>query len=246
MAITGIDANRIIEHALGGTPIDRTSSNAGVALANDVGHWLLDTRSWNWASGARATLDLTAGQSYITLPADFQEFIGEPYRTDGLTGGFEWISLVTLVEIAVEAPLASTDYFFGALAWDQAGAGAPVARIEIHPPPNETVVGVLTCFYRRGWTDLPSPADTTVAKIPAWMEGLYTAALEAYARGWEDGIQDPGIRQRYLQSVLSGPEWAAATHRDAIAQPNKGVIKNGVISPRLRHWSRLAGTSAPT
>jgi hypothetical protein len=246
MAITGVDAERIVTYALAGTPEGRASADNAIAIANDAGRWLMNARSWRWAAGARATLGLTASQSYITLPADFQEFIGEPYKTDGLTGGFEWTSLPMLVELAVDAPTVASDYFFGALTWDQSGNGAPVARIELHPTPNATEASALTCFYRRGWYALPAPADTTPAKLPDWMEGLYVGALEAFARGWEDGISHPAIRQQYLAGLMAGPEWASAVRRDALGQPNFGVIKNGVLSSRGRFWSRVSGLSAPS
>lgn len=249
MAITGTDADRIVQHALGGTPIDRAASTgSSIQLANDAGRWMLGARSWRWAAGARATLDLTASQSYITLPADFQEFIGTPYKSDGLIGGFEWVSLPTLVQLAIEAPTANGSYFFGALTWDQSGAGAPVARVELHPTPDTTQADALTCFYRRGWTDFAA-IDATAAKIPAWMEGVYVAALEAFARGWEDGTardNNPGIRQRYLLDVVTGPEWMAAVRQDALGQPSYGTIKNGVLSAGNRHWSRIQGVSGPS
>lgn len=249
MAITGTDAERIVTYALSGTPEGfAASSGSAIGIANAAGRWMMSAWSWNWASGARATLDLTADQSYITLPSDFQEFIGTPYQSTGYTGGFEWTSLATLVELATEAPTANGSYLFGALAWDQASAGAPVARIELHPTPDSTVADALVCFYRREWTDLAS-GGAVAAKIPTWMEGVYIGALEAYARGWEDGTareNNPAIRQRFLAELQAGPEWMAARHRDALSQPSYGVIKNGVLSARGRHWTRIAGVSAPS
>lgn len=246
MPITGEDAERIIEHALAGVPQGRAPVESAIQLANDAGHWLLSARDWNWASGARATLDLTATEAFIELPEDFQAFIGSPFQQNSTIGGFEWTSLPTLIELVTTAPTAAGHYFYGALAWDQSGDGAPVPRIELHPTPNSTVAGALACFYRRGWTEYPSPADTTEAKLPEWMNGLYVATLQAFARGWEDDLAPQSARQQYLTNIMLGPEWAVAVRRDSVAQPNVGFIKNGILSARGRHWSRVLGVEGPT
>jgi len=245
MAITTTDATRIINHALGGDPQQREGTTySAVELANDAGRWMLNAHAWNWCSGARATLSTVAAQPYITLPSDFLSWIGEPYRSDGQTGGFEWVSLQTLAQLAVEAPTLTGDYLYAALTWDQSGAGAPDARLELYPTPATSEADVLTGFYRRGWTPYVGGVVSS-AKIPVWMEGVYIAALEAYARGWEDGIEHPAARQQYLAHVMAGPEWMSAVRIDATAQPHVGVIKNGVLSPRQRYWSRVSGLDAP-
>lgn len=253
MAITGLDAARIVsEHALGGTPINRNdtgSTDSAIALANDAGRWMVDARRWKWASGARATLGVVASQSYITLPSDFAEFVGPPQQTDSFTGGFEWVSMETLVQLTTDAPSANSSYLYGALAYDTSGSGAPVARIELHPTPDTTNASAFTCFYNRAWFPFPSPADSTAAKIPEYMEGVYTAALEAYARGWEDSTARgnmPGIRQRYLAEVVAGPEWDAACRIDQRQQPSYGVIKNGLLGSRSRLWDQVSSVSGPS
>jgi len=252
MAITGEDAARIVaQHALGGTPINRTetgAADASIELANDAGRWMMNARKWKWASGARATLGVTASQSYITLPADFAEFIGQPTQTASFTGGFEWVSLETLTQVISESPNASSSYFLGALSYDTSGAGAPVAQIELYPTPDTTNASAFTVFYERTWFPLPDPADSTAAKIPVFMEGVYTATLEAYARGWEDSTspdRSPGTRQAYLAEVMAGEEWSAACRRDQQQQPHYGVIKNGLLGSRYRHWSRVQSLDAP-
>jgi len=219
MALTVLDAQGHIEHALGG-PLVGISNRR---VLDEAGRKLYGLADWNFLKRASTTLDFTSGQNYIELPATFGEIVTLEYTS----GSSNRVMQTTLSEIArYRSVLAAIPGYilFTAVNYQVGSDGVPVPRLEIHPTPQTTTTtGALTMFYRAGWVDLAN-SDQTFIPIPPWMEALYIQIVRATAWGYQN--EDMGAR---IAQVMNGPDWLAAVQYDRKRQWSHGPLRNGAL-----------------
>jgi hypothetical protein len=219
MALTVLDAQGHIEHALGG-PLVGISNRR---VLDEAGRNLYGLADWNFLKRPSTTLDFTASQSYITLPDEFGEIVTIEYTS----GSSNRVMQTTLSEIArYRSVLAAIPGYilFVAINYELDSNDVPVPRLEIHPTPQTTTsTGVLTMMYRAGWQDLAN-SDQTFIPVPPWMESLYIQVVRATAWGYQN--EDMGAR---LAQVMQSPIWTAAIQYDRKLQWSHGPLKNGAL-----------------
>lgn len=234
MAVTGLQAEALVTHALDGDPVGRTA----IDLANDAGRLLFGARGWRWLDGAMVELDFTADQDYVALPADFRSMVTLDH-VDAANGFFKPTSLDELSRLRSLDPIAGPP-FYGAITHDLSSPGEPGARISIYPTPGANTSPALRLTYKRGWADYPSPANSTEAILPKWMELLYLEFCKAVARGHSDDLSGPSMASAYIAAVMDGPIWEAAVTQDTELQPHYGVPTNGFLDPATTYWNPVA------
>lgn len=216
MALTVLDAQGHIEHALGG-PLVGISNRR---VLDEAGRKLFALNDWNFLKRASTTLSLVSGQSYATLPSDFGEIITIEY-TNGTAAS---VVQTTITEIAkFRSILYSIPGYvlFVTTIYTPDANGVPVARLEIYPTPGSDTT--LTMFYRANWADLAN-SDQTFIPVPAWMESLYIQIVRATAWGYQDDTMSARVT-----SVMNGPEWYAAVRYDEALQWQHGPLMKGML-----------------
>lgn len=216
MALTVLDAQGHIEHALGG-PLVGISNRR---VLDEAGRKLYAMNDWNFLKRASTTISLVSDQSYVELPDDFGEILAINYENGTATT----VVQTTITQIAkyrsVLAPIAGHNLFV-AVTYVADGSGVPIARLEVYPTPGSA--SDLDLFYRAGWVDLAS-SDQTFVPIPPWMEALYIQVVRATAWGYQ--TDDMGAR---MAMVMNGPDWASAVRYDRATQWEHGPLTNGML-----------------
>lgn len=217
MAITGSTALRYIKHVLGDTT--PSAELGAMSVLNQAGSWFYDTYDWRFKIRPPATCDITASQSYITLPTDFGEMVGQPHATS--PNGF-YVRMTTMADIArlrrVSQP--SGFGFYAAIAYTAtSGTTPPTPRLEIWPTQSTTTAGGLTLNYKACWA--PVSDDDTTLSVPVYAEGLFLMVARAFAQGYED--HEVEAHESRLARIREGIVWRACELRDSGEQTEYGL-----------------------
>lgn len=259
MTMTLTQCGTYITLALGGGALPSGLTNAG--LVNQAGRWLTQAHQWQWLARPLASLTLVASQSYVELPADFGELIATPEYLNavGVNANGSAVELTTLDTILSAREQDTTEtppesQFYAAVVYEEselassASSGAVVddalvARLEIWPTPSDA--GSFKIAYRAAWSAVASSGDVIV--IPNFMEPLFIEVLRAFARGAVREDDDMGTLSDRLQKIVGGAVWAAATRRDATAQPHYGPLAGGAAVSFGRTIDfRMGGVGTPS
>jgi hypothetical protein len=237
MTLTAARAIQHIEHALAGK-----SGLDALDMANQAGRYVVGMRNWNWLRGASATVGVTSGQTYASLPSDLKR-VDAIEQTNSLLGTVEWVSLADLLKYRQSGLPSGTFSYWAAVTWGRqlyttAGTekpGRPSPRIELYPTPTTTNSTAFTVFYSRGWIDFVE--DNDEATIPTFLESLYLAACRAFALGYEEE-STADVNQR-LALLARGPLWDVAMREDLATQPHLGMLRGGMVGPSsyINRWS---------
>lgn len=215
-----MEAIGVITHALGRAP---SQSLSPLSIINDAGAAMCNMHPWGWLIRYTSSLGFVAGQTYVTLPGDFESFIAPPATTDGT--GFEFTDLDEILK-AREAT-ASGRPFLGALGNPSfTGAAAPGQRqLEIYPTPSLTEANVLAAYYRAGW--LVADGDTQYLDVRPFMRPLFVEILTAVALGREER-DTAGVDAR-MTALRGSSIFLDACNADGRAQPGFGPIRGGAM-----------------
>lgn len=203
-----------VTHATGKTA-GLDSGNSAADVVNDALITLALRKPWRWRRKA-LSLDFTADQSYVALPADFEELWA-------LTGAVSTVGRAMPTDLQDIVQWRQTTGATGQTCWyavsitpQTSATASPVARLEIYPTPAATVSAALTGYYLRrppllsGGTDLPD------------MPVHFCAALKYLARAMgkasEGNDQDPDWSM--YQTLLLDLE-----RSDALSQPSLGAVR---------------------
>jgi hypothetical protein len=233
MALTLTQLRLIAKHALGGgDPATIVTDANGTLdwLINEAGQQFVQAERWQFLMEPPTTLDFTADQAYVALPADFAEI--ETLEYNDLLRHFRFVTPRELTAIRAQT-ITWDGAYVGAIFWPEqtvatANSGAP--RVELHPTPGSTVSGALRISYRRGWTVLSS--GTSVANLPLWAEPAYVAFLRAWVYGHER-LDSEAERQAQLAAVINGATFKMAKKRDCGGHTDYGPIRGGAAAQIL-------------
>ncbi len=212
----------------------------------DVSH------QWKFLHAPMTPLTLVLDQDYVTLPADFREFMAWE-ATEGLQGRFRLVDIGEILRRRANLTSSATQFFIGALEYVPSTApkgGAPTPRLAVWPTPASTLVDWITVVYRRS-LPIPKLDDDDVLEFPDYMNSVFNRFLEAVVKGYafDDAVQRgarPGrTMEDRLAEVRKGPTFITAVARDGTQQTSMGHIRNGSVSNRFRGPYNLATAVAP-
>ena len=229
MPLSTSQCESLIQHTLNtqlGDEID------AMFLINQAGNYLVGLEPWNWLLRPPTSINLSAGQEYVSLPTDFGRAIHVQVNP-GLTNTFNWTTIDQITNLRSTGINIGSLEYWGAIATPAIAATGvyPDPRLELYPTPASTVVGGLKIVYRARWKTQSGPAnDSDYIPIPEYMEPLYTQILRAFARGLEE--EDDASLSKRLAEIQMGPMYSAASRMDAEMQADYGQILNGAIARR--------------
>lgn len=235
MALTAKQAIAHIEHTL----YDASSDIPAIQVVNTAGKLFYEMRNWNFRSKGPATLNFTASQSYIELPADFGT-LTYIESTDALTSR---VFLGTLAEVQEYrlASLGSPRDFWVAVSFVTPSGGSRIApRLEIYPTPSANQTAAITYLYRSRWVDVTDD-DADLSGVPdGAAEALYLRLVRQVARSYEDeDVQD----YRDTLEVRGSLEYQTAVKEDINRQGSYGTLRNGIGHMGRRrigsYWDRV-------
>lgn len=226
-----------VTHALGKTPSSGTSTTQ---IVNDALMELSTAHRWNWRT-AITTLDLTATQDYVTLPADFESLIDLQLVTS--SGGMIKTSLPFITDLRAGAAGATPvpSVFYYAIAYKFTAAIAAVVadpeadppvvgvdavpqvneyRLELWPTPSTTAADAIKIAYNRLPAALVAGAD--VPAIPPQLHIVLKQLCRARALIEDDQPEGADELARYQEML------AAAVLADGSVQGNIGRIQGSV------------------
>lgn len=213
--ITSTTLENAVLHAVAKSTLD--TGNTANDVVNHALQYLASYKGWNWRFAA-LSLDFVQSQSYVALPADFEELIS----VTGANNTFNSVVVVSLDDINKLRQATSwtgTVTYVAVSETTQASAGAaPIYRLEIFPTPAAALSGAIIGTYRKA---IPTIATTSVPNIPSAYHYALLTLCRAFGKLFEMG--DPG------------PEWQIA--HDEL---DRLVIRDGVAQPTL---GRMRGTA---
>jgi hypothetical protein len=200
------------EHAIGGSPDTRTSSDR---IVNGAVEYLCNIHPWSWREGI-TTLSFAQDEGRIPLPEDFGELV----------------SLIAAARVPVRKATARAVMAVRTLGTGIAGGGfiyyvsiappadpqtPPLRCIEIAPIPAAAEANALHMTYRRLIPALEDDAD--VPAIPIGMFELLRVLVRAMAVSTEE--QQGGHDWELFRQML-----ANYIHADAIAGGHESVMRD--------------------
>lgn len=164
----------------------------------------------------------------IILPPDIQAFEGTPC---GVLGG-RWLIPVTpqgLIDARAHGVSAGGGVYYCSIFWGPSIVsqnGPPTPRLTLYPDPGADEFGVITLYYRSGWSTLVDDEDAT--NCPQWFDPLLIQAVRAYS----EGIQKDNMEQTLL-AVQASVMFDAAKRRDGAFQRRSGPIRGSKVRHRF-------------
>jgi hypothetical protein len=228
MAITVTNLQSAITHALGGAVASQLNT---IQIINEAGRHLCGMHPWRLLIRPPTTLNFTAAQAYVALPADFGQNAIVKYNENVLTS-FLWGTPEQIAEERQANRLPPAHYIGCIVQPTQAAVGSapPVQRIELAPTPAANLTAALSLWYRAAWTEITTGTD--VPNLPIYCDSLMTAIVRAVAKGYEeDDIE--GVDER-LARLMRGAIFETAVQRDSNSQDDYGYIGMGAASREPR------------
>lgn len=208
-------------------------------MVNDAGRLLVGMYPWPWLHRPSASLNLVAGQAYLTLPADFEQIIGEPTAAQTYLNSVTLTTVDHLEKLRRGIVTSGLDYF-GAIEYPTQATNAVNAvgaRLAIYPTPSESAANAIYLNYRAGWVELS--ANNVVPNIPGLVEPLFTEIVRAVARAQSKNI---GVMDELEAIERSSTLKRLKTHygqaQPNLGRPRGGRVENvydGIQSPVRRH-----------
>lgn len=209
-----------VEQALLGAADPRTGAAAAI---NEAGHYLCAAAEWSFLRRPEQVLGLTAGQPYITLPADLAEIISLNTYAATLTG----VHLVAPDQIQNmrASQLQSSLDFYAALEYPAQASTTtlPVGpRLAVWPTPGTTNANAFRMIYRAGWVVLSDMS--AYPNIPADMETLLIEIARAIAQGRKAG-GDTSVKR--LDAITNSLTFQRMVARYGRSQSSLGPMIGG-------------------
>ena len=211
-------------HALGGNPDSRISK--GLIVNRALNH-LVNAHDWPWRVTI-ATLDYTADQATILLPADF----GELVQLQGNAAKYSTIRPLSAPQLLSlrRHGIADTFYlgFLLTVAPQTDPTAAPRYQLQVAPTPAASLANALDIVYRKlvpmfTVNDASSADDAKYPAIPAGQHDTLYQLVRAFAVSMEENPNTPewSLAQQMLQRDID----AAARAEGPIIGPmrNCGV-----------------------
>jgi len=219
MSYTYTQLQATVKHALGATP---TTNITPGEIVNNAIKFLAGLNSWSWRRRL-ITLNATADQNYIALPANFNQLIS--------LVGFLGLRVVpaSIEEIQTYRYQSTTNsagvlYYAISTASQTNASALPTRRLEIWPTPSATTTtGFLALEYD---AEIPALVNgTDVPDIPDQFSPLIRQVCRAMAVSDEE--QQQGTDWELFKDMV--PTY---TDRDSVVQPNLGQPRGGLYDRR--------------
>lgn len=214
---------KVARHAAIRRPQDWPEAWSIVDIANDAGEWLVGLRPWNWLAAAPASLDIVAGQSFLTLPDDFGRFIA--LRSQGTSAHVVKMGSMEEVVIARGNGSATAGTFIGAMLMTRPSLAGPkpVSRIELGPIPSSTSTAALLLAYTSCWPTISQSGDHVI--VPSWLMAAYVRACACFFGGYER--EGEGSLEERLDRLLASSVMQSAFEYDDSLEQDLGRIRHG-------------------
>lgn len=221
MSLTVTECGEWIKLTLGNYPPSPLSI---ATVCNQAGRHLCGMFKWRWLEGRQTTLDTVANQEYVSLPDDFAEAVS--LQIDGRPGAVNWVTRDEMGELrSASSPGSTTGVKSVCISTvAQSGSTPPTQVLEISPVETSATSGYFLLSYRAGWTEV-ADSDEYIP-IPTWMETLYIALLQAFARGFLR--EEQGTVGQRLMEIRAGDVYRQAVRDDRSKQTNWGRIRGGI------------------
>jgi hypothetical protein len=197
MARTALDYVKDMRHALGKVPDAR--NNLWQRL-NEAGRALVNSHPWTWRTRGPVALERVEGQSFVTLPADFEQAI-DLIVPESLS--FRCIQ-TSIQDLNARRSANQFDNFVLYIAFpfgdDQVNTQEPVTqrRAEIFPTPAATDSDV-QLVYTAGWREIEDDDQSSVPNVPLTFERALGLMCRMFAMEFEDQLAP------YEKEALYGP-----------------------------------------
>jgi hypothetical protein len=222
MAITVLEAERYVHHALMGVVHPDISLRD---IVNRAGSLFVGLHPWQWLRRRSAQLDLVQGQTYLTLPSDFQTLTAIEW-TNGLVNDFQPASLRSILSLRHQSRVPQNPTYYD-FSWLAPANGQMTQVLELSIVPGQSETGAVSIFYDATWAPKYEDSDhLVIAPVPG-MEVLYLEVLRAVARGWEE--DDDASMTARIAEIKAGPIFMAAARADGRTMPPMTLEGGGAL-----------------
>ncbi len=176
------DYRSIVLHALG-NPAEADLDVTPGDIVNDALEHIAAIHEWNWLSTGETALDITGGQDYVELPADFGAVVALQHD-ESWTNQMIPVTWQTLLWFR-QHPITSwtTGFFYtvntGNVETGEEDAGLSLPTLNLYPTPSEDQADAIKLVYRRFLRRLVNDDDRP--QWPAYMDRLLTLLARDFA-----------------------------------------------------------------
>lgn len=215
------DAIQFGDNALGRRPV-----NSGLTLLNLAGREMTKMREWRWLTRS-TTIGVTAGQNYVTLPADFGSMIAL-VGNDSFLRTFIPTTLENVLQHRQFQNTVEDGAFYYAISYrtPSGGTGAPEATLELGQDVATTNASYGQAFYTSKWNELTTEQEDL--SIPVELEGLFLAVVEAVWFGTENqNVPNGATFWERIHSLKDTSVYLDAVRWDNRLQKTYGKMRGG-------------------
>lgn len=227
----------VAEQAAGNQLDDRIERD----LINDAGEYLFAMHQWPWARRDDYRIKLVAGQPWVDLPDDFQQWISAS-AVDRLTHAVHATSLDHIDNLRGGIAVTGVTDWYVALEYPgqpNHTTNAQGARLAIYPEPTSDDSGSeIRLRYRAGWVPLTDMDQ--VANIPRGMEMLLIQLVRAFTHGYMREQAGKGSVAQQLEAIEQSAMVDRLKRRYGTDQTNYGELRGGIVRKpgEPRHYWR--------
>lgn len=237
---TLVDYRKEVFHELGLEDGDDTGEIDIDLVVNDALEHIAALHQWNWLSTGHQTLDVTADQDHIILPADFGTLTAIEHD-EGFTREMiptTWQELLRMRQSSIQDWNRSYWYVVqtGNVASGDEDAGLDLPTIELYPTPSEDADDAIAIVYRRFLRRLKD--DTDFPQWPGYMDRALSLLARAFANGDFEENPQSAVMIQFQQLI---PDLMV---KDGLDRRSFGVMRGGLF-PRTTPISPFYPRSIP-
>ena len=204
---TFADYKSDVLHALGNPPEGEMEISPAM-IVNDALEHLAAMHPWNWLSTGETQLDVTGGQDYVELPADFGMLIALEHEDTWARAMIptSWDDLLRMRGEPVDSWSWSYWYVIntGNVEEGDEDAGLSLPTLNLYPTPDSDATGAIRLVYRRFLRRLLDDADRP--QWPSYMDRPLSLLARSFASiDYDDDPQSAYTArfQRVIQDCLT-------------------------------------------
>lgn len=229
---TFADYKTQVLHALG-NPDEADLDITAASIVNDALEHIAAMHEWNWLTTGQVSLDITADQDYVELPADFGALVALEH-SEGWARSMiptTWQDLLRMRQDVIHDWTWSYWYVIntGNVEVGQEDAGLTLATLNLYPTPADDFPGALSMVYRRFLRRLKD--DTDRPQWPAYMDRPLSLLARAFASTDYDDDPESAYTQEFRRVI------GDCISKDGLMRKSFGQMRSGlfgmpqVISP---------------
>jgi hypothetical protein len=220
---TFADYKSNVRHALGNPPEDEMNISPGT-IVNDAIEHIAAMHPWEWLQTGETVLDITGGQDYVELPADFGTLIALEH-SEGWARRMiptTWTELLRMRTDTIEDWSWSYWYVIniGNVEEGEEDAGLSLPTLNLYPTPSADATDAIRLVYRRFLRRLV--ADTDRPQWPAYMDRPLSLLARSMASVDYDDDPDSAYTVEFTSLIQD------AISRDGLSGGSFGVMQGGL------------------